>query len=258
MSGPLNAARPTTSQPVAATYNTTTPAPVPQQACALQCDNEGNLLVNVVMGGGSGNASVGPTGSPVPSDATYIGAETPGGVLAGLQVDADGYLEVNVVTGGGSNGSVSATGSAVPADATYVGAYTPGGNLAGLLVDADGYLEVNVVTGGGSNASIGTIGVTAPTSATQVGGTNPSGNLEPLQLDQYGNLEVVSAPGPNGSGIPVFVMPSIEFKSFLILCYNEMRAMRRMMSHMLSETGDMRFADFDPQKEESQDDVIDF
>jgi hypothetical protein len=46
MSGPLNSSVPTTSQIVGGVFNETTPAPIDKQACALQLDNEGNLLVN--------------------------------------------------------------------------------------------------------------------------------------------------------------------------------------------------------------------
>jgi hypothetical protein len=56
--GPLNSSAPTTSIPVGAVYNATTPAPADKQVCALQCDDEGNLLVNNVGGGGGGSSEV--------------------------------------------------------------------------------------------------------------------------------------------------------------------------------------------------------
>lgn len=57
MSGPLNSSRPTTATLAGGVYNASTPAPNDGQAMALQVDNEGNLLVNIAVGGGGGTVT---------------------------------------------------------------------------------------------------------------------------------------------------------------------------------------------------------
>lgn len=79
--GPLNSSKPTTSVITGAVYNKTTPAPGDKQVCALQCDDEGNLLVNAVLGGGGVSPAVGPNGSPIPADSILIGSEDASGNL---------------------------------------------------------------------------------------------------------------------------------------------------------------------------------
>lgn len=45
-------------------------------------------------GGGGGNASVGPNGSPIPTDSTLVGFEDPSGNLEPGHLDSNGYVEV--------------------------------------------------------------------------------------------------------------------------------------------------------------------
>jgi hypothetical protein len=51
--GPLLSPASITPIVTGAVYNATAPAPQDQQGCSLQCDSQGNLLVNVAVGGGS-------------------------------------------------------------------------------------------------------------------------------------------------------------------------------------------------------------
>jgi hypothetical protein len=121
--GPLNALPPKTSFVVGAVYNSTAPTPVAGQACALQVDSSGNLKIAGSFSGG--NAAAGPTGSPVPADADYIGFNSSGNLV--------GVSSVNPLPISGSisatNPSVGATGSPVPADATAIGVEDGSGNL---------------------------------------------------------------------------------------------------------------------------------
>jgi len=148
--GPTNSSRPTTSIPVAGTYNVTTPAPADQQAMSLQVDNEGNLLVSVVAGGGgASNASVGPTGVPAPTSATEIGIIV-GGNLVG--VSAANPLPITG-TISASNPSVGLTGAAAPTSATEIGIVNGAGNLQN--VSPTNPLPANIIQIGGGAVSLG-------------------------------------------------------------------------------------------------------
>src|SRR6266566_1498773 len=68
---------------VAGEFNVSPPAPVSGQKVPVQVDASGNLLVNVVTGGGS-NASVGITGTTAPTSATEIGVIDGTGKLQGV------------------------------------------------------------------------------------------------------------------------------------------------------------------------------
>ena len=186
MSGPLDSAKVPTAVVVGGTYNVVSPAPVDGQSLSLQQDADGNLLVNVAVGGGSSG--------------TVKIEDTSGNAL---NSNGSGALQVAVVSGGGSNPSlVSATGSAVPADATMVGG-TDGTDLRALSVSNTGVLNVAVVSGGGSNASVGTTGVTAPTSATEIGIIDGSGNL--TGVSPTTPLPISATAAANASGNPIFV-----------------------------------------------------
>jgi hypothetical protein len=81
--GPLESAAPTTPTIVGGVYNVAPPTPASGQGLAFQQDATGNLLVNVVTGGGS-NASVGATGATAPTSATEIGIVDGTGKLQGV------------------------------------------------------------------------------------------------------------------------------------------------------------------------------
>jgi hypothetical protein len=55
--GPLLSPEPGTPILTGAVYNSVAPAPQDRQGCTLQCDSQGNLLVNVAVGGGGGSGS---------------------------------------------------------------------------------------------------------------------------------------------------------------------------------------------------------
>lgn len=73
------------------------------------------------FGGSGGTASN--FGSAYPTAGTAIGAKDSAGTnMVALNVDASGFLKVNVAAGGGSGGTSSTVGSAVPSTATAIGA----------------------------------------------------------------------------------------------------------------------------------------
>lgn len=112
--GPLNSAEPTTSILISGVYNAQAPAPADEQVCALQLDSEGNLLVNVMEGGGV-------LGSVKIEDSSGNA----------LNSNGSGALQVAVVSGGGSNPSVGLTGAAAPTSATEIGIIDGSGKLQG-------------------------------------------------------------------------------------------------------------------------------
>lgn len=146
----------------------------------LKVDVSGNLLTTS-SGGGSGNPAAGPTGSPVPGDADYIGINV-GGNLVG--VSATNPLPVS---GSFSNPSVSTTGTAVPASATFIGG-TDGTNLRALSVDGTGKLNVNVSAIVADTVNQGSPAVIANSWPVEVtDGTNVLGvTAHPLRIDPTG------------------------------------------------------------------------
>lgn len=101
----------------------------------IQVDSSGNLNVNVLSGGGS-NASVGSTGSAIPSSATLIGASDNGGILQPLNIDGVGNLETvdaNLVL------AINSPGTPAPS-ALQIGGYEDGtGNLRAVSVNSLGF-----------------------------------------------------------------------------------------------------------------------
>lgn len=113
----------------------------PPQLHVISTDSTG--AINVVGGGGGGgNPAAGPTGSPVPADADYIGINVGGnlvGVSAANPLPISGSISA-------TNPSVSTTGAAVPASATMVGG-TDGTNLRALSTNAAGQLQIEQTDG---------------------------------------------------------------------------------------------------------------
>lgn len=96
-----------------------------------------------------------------------------------LQLDANGFVKVNVAAGGASGGTSSSFGSAFPATGTAIGFLNSAGtNMAAGNLDASGFLKVNVAAGGGAGGTSSNIGSAVPTPATYAGfndGTNMQG-----------------------------------------------------------------------------------
>ena len=122
------------------------------------------------------------------------------GQQSALQLDASGYLKVNVVAGGGggSNAAASATGSAVPASASYTAWNSSGNNTGVSLTTA---LPVQPGTGAtfpvSQTSSGSATGGTAGTTSNLAGGISNTGALSlsagqqsALQLDASGYLKV--------------------------------------------------------------------
>jgi len=182
---------------------------IPAPATATQAgatDPDGNLaplLVDadgalITSAGGSGsNASVGPTGDPVPASATLVGG-TDGTDLRGIKVDASGELQVDVLS------SALPTGAATEATLGTLNGKVPSGltvTSTRLLVDASGTTQpisgtVTAVQATGSNLHIvvdsGTITtvstVTAVTTVSTVSAVTAITNALPTGSNVIGGV----------------------------------------------------------------------
>lgn len=106
----------------------------------------GSNLIGAVQGAvTSGTAD---SGNPIKIGGVYNSAPITlaNGTRGDIQLDANGYLKVNIVAGAAAGGTSSTVGSAVPAVATAVG-FSDGTNLRLGLVDGSGNLKVNVAAG---------------------------------------------------------------------------------------------------------------
>jgi hypothetical protein len=134
-----------------------------------------NLNAAVVGNVASGAAD---SGNPVKVAGKYNsgGVTLTDGQRGDLQLDASGFIKVNVAAGGGSGGTSSSFGSSFPATGTAIGAKDSSGtNMAALNLDASGFLKVNVAAGGGSGGTSSTFGSADPGTGTAAGfsdGTN--------------------------------------------------------------------------------------
>jgi|SRR5665213_449309 len=166
--GPLNSSEIPEAQPVAGVYNVTPPAPQDTQGCALQVDANGNLLVNVAVGGGGGSSTV------------KI-EDTSGNAL---NSNGTGALNVAVVSGGGLNASVGLTGASAPTSATEIGIVVAG-NLQN--VSAANPMPVAIVSG-----ELSTVTVVQPT-GTNLHTVTDTGSTTAVT----GNVTVVQPTGTN-------------------------------------------------------------
>jgi hypothetical protein len=113
---------------------------------------------------------------------------------AAVQLDANGYLEVNIKSGGGSGGTSSTFTSAFPSTGTAIGA-SNGGNMVYLAADGSHNLQVNCTvgcssSGGSSLADTGTYTL-GTTSFTVTGGTFNS-SPGTLSSGQAGAVQITS------------------------------------------------------------------
>jgi hypothetical protein len=109
-------------------------------------DGSGN---HVTSFGGSGGTSSS-FGAAFPASGTAAGfKDSTGTNMVAANLDAAGFLKVNVAAGSGGNSAASATGAAVPASADYAG-INVGGNLQGAVgFDLD--------TGAGTEYALGVV-----------------------------------------------------------------------------------------------------
>jgi hypothetical protein len=144
----------------------------------------------------AGNPSVGPTGDPVPAEATLVGGENTLGDLEAPRVVATasgpGFVVSDpALTDGTQLAQVTGTGAAgVPA----AGVVSVQGVAGGTPVPITGSISA-------TNPSVGTNGAAIPTSTTQVGGEDGSGNLQAAQV-------LAGAPAGTERGIVTRNVPS--------------------------------------------------
>lgn len=184
---------------VGGVYNLSAPTFTDGQRGDLQLDSAGNLLVNLVAGGGSGGTSSS-FSSAFPATGTAIGASDGTNMLP-LLVDGSGYLKVNVVAGGGSgsNAAASATGSTVPTDADFQGVnvagtlrgqtgVNPSGSIYAGQIDVASVAGTMLDTNSGSK-SAGTVRVVIATDQPTMS------NAQPVSAAQSGSWTVTADAG---------------------------------------------------------------
>lgn len=115
-----------------------------------------------------------------------------------IQVNANGVLEVAIVSGGGSGGTASSFGAAYPATGTAAGFKdSTGVNMAAGNLDASGNLLVNVAAGGGSGGTSSSFAAAFPATGTAIGAKNGA-NMVFVGADASNNLNVNVAAGTVG------------------------------------------------------------
>lgn len=127
----------------------------------LSLDSNGNLLVDVAVGGGGGTQYAEGTNQPTATGTVALG-KNPSNLLESLALDASGFLKVNVAAGAGG-GTASTFGAAFPGTGTAAGA-TDGTNMQPLKVDGSDNLLVNI-----NAQSLGTVTVGGTVTANQGG-----------------------------------------------------------------------------------------
>jgi hypothetical protein len=162
----------------------------------VQLDSNGNLLVNVAVGGGGGgaNASVGATGATAPTSATEVGTIDSNGKLQGVSAANPLPISGNITA---SNPSVGTTNVAAPASATEIGVVDGTGKLQGASVSNPVRTDP---TGTTTQPISGTVtanaGTNLNTSALALDATLTGGSQKTKIVDSAGtNLATVSAAG---------------------------------------------------------------
>lgn len=124
-----------------AEYSSVTPSLTDGDEVALQLDAAGNLLCNVVAGGGSGsNAAAGQTGAAVPADADYQGVNV-GGTLTGVTgLSLSGKVAPTIAIVDASGNQVTAFGGSSSAIASNYHIVAAASNNAALIKGSAGTL----------------------------------------------------------------------------------------------------------------------
>lgn len=164
----------------------------------LLVDADGNLLVAGTFS--STNPSIGPTGDPVPVQATFV-AGTDGIDLRGLKTDAAGELQVDVLTIPAITGSVTVSGSVT---ANQGGAWNIT-NISGTVsLPTGAATEATLSTLNGKVTTVNTGAVTISTALPA--GANAIGSVSvsnfPATQPISGTVTVVQ---PTGSNLHVAV-----------------------------------------------------
>ena len=161
----------------------------------LKVNSDGSINVNST-GGGGGNASVGPTGSPVPADATLVGAKDASGNLQPLTIDPSGKLLVDITGTSVVTGTVSA--DLLGLTSFQTSQYTVGTSAVQLTpTPLTGRSSVTIKIIGTSSSAIVYVGNSnAVTSSTGY----PLFNGDSLQMDATGAIAlwvIATDPGQN-------------------------------------------------------------
>jgi hypothetical protein len=204
---------PSTGTAIGGEYLTSPPTLTTGNMWPFQLDVNGNLKVNVAVGGAGGTSSN--FSAAFPSVGTGIGGEyltSPPTLTTGnmwpFQLDVNGNLKVNIIAGAAAGGTSSNFSAAFPGAGTAIGGEyltTPptltSGNMAAVQVDQNGRIIISPSTvtvaqasgtsGQGGSLAMGAVTTSAPTYITA--------QTDPLSLDVNGNLRITGAVTQSGS-----------------------------------------------------------
>jgi hypothetical protein len=203
--GPLNSAKAPDSTLVGGVHNVQPPAPLDGQQCALQCDANGNLLVNVAVtvggGGPSSNVNIADVNGNPPALTNPLPVELSDGTQAfgtvGNPINVTGSISA-------TNPSVGTTGAVAPTSATEIGIIV-GGNLVGVSnanpVPVSGTISSGSLTNNNAVPGANNQGV-LPAVANAANPTWVEGNQVLESVDLSGNQRVkVNAALPAGTNV---------------------------------------------------------
>ena len=200
-------------------YNSSTPAPTPGQALALQSDPSGNLKVNVqaAIGLAQGSTTSGQTGSLIMGTAVSAAPTDTAGDSYPVTLDLAGNLRINCITGcAGGAGGTSATDEATFTQGTTT--YTPVGGIyttsptalttgqAGVVrLTASRFMMSDLETVAGAALALGqtTMSASLPvTIASNPGSVPISAAALPLPTGGATAANQTVAQGATGSAVP--------------------------------------------------------
>jgi hypothetical protein len=192
MSGPLDSAKVPTASVVGGTYNSIAPAPVDGQSLSLQQDKNGNLLVNVAVGGGgaSSNVNIADVNGNPPALTNPLPVELSDGTQAFGTVSNPINIAGSISA---TNPSVGTTGAVAPTSATEIGIIV-GGNLVGVSnanpVPVSGTISSGSLTNNNAAPGANNQGV-LPAVANAAAPTWIEGNQVLESVDLKGNQRVI-------------------------------------------------------------------
>ena len=171
---------------VAGSHNSTTKT--------LKTDSEGRLDVTANAGTGTfvvgGNVDV--NTSLTEEKPVLVGGEDDLGNAQNIAVDADGNVQVDVVSGSiTASGNVATNESVAAEKPVLVGGEDDLGNAQNIAVDTDGNVQVDVVSGTiTASGNVATNESVAAEKPVLVGGEDSLGNAQNIAVDTDGNVQV--------------------------------------------------------------------
>lgn len=201
--GPADSTTAPNSELIGAVHNVISPTPADGQQCPLQVDANGNLLVNVVVGGGapSSNVNIADVNGNPPSLTNPLPVELSDGTQAFGTVSNPINISGSISA---TNPSVGTTGSVAPTSATEIGIIV-GSNLVGVSatnpIPVSGTISSGSLTNNNAAPGVNNQGV-LPAVANAANPSWTEGNQVLESVDLSGNQRVkVNAALPAGTNV---------------------------------------------------------